>query len=194
MNIFLKIIGIFLFLGVIGLGIFIFMKSKNTEPVSPASEPVGVLPYNSSINDEKEIKSLAENFINIQGSYQLGSFVALREAQSMMTKRYQEETTKYIENGESFFSKKPKEYITYTSMPTDIKITYLDAKKAEITTIVDFSTVFGAYIYLDGNLVQVDRAGKKTTEPLKKEFRKKNVVLSIIRENNLWKVDKITAE
>ncbi len=193
-NLFKIIAIIVILLGLIIAGIFISDKYSGKDQKYPEVSPQVFLPYNPSISDEKAVNQLVKNFISLYGNYQQDSFVSLKEAKELMTVRYREETAKFIEEREKANRDKPKEYITFSSVPTKININYLDSDKADVSVKIDFYTVYGAYLYLDGGLAQVDRFGEKTIMPLENEFKKKQAILFILKEDNLWKVDKIIIE
>lgn len=146
--------------------------------------------------DEKDVKELAENFVSGYGSYQKGTFSSLEETQKMMTKKYQEETTRFIEEKEKEQSlvSAPKEYISYTSIPVKTIPVSLDSKNANVLIDFEYNTFYGVSLYLNEILTTVDQNGEKTTQPLKREMVKKQAIVLLIKEDGLWKVDSIKIE
>lgn len=185
------IIGIAVLLGLVLLGTFISDKYFGNNP-KPGVNPPGVLPYNPPINDEKTVRQLAENFLSGYGSYQKGTFSSLKEVQKMMTKKYQEETARFIEEKEKEQSDAGiKEYISYTSIPAETSLVSLDSGNAEILVDFEYNTFYGVSLYLNGNLTTIDQNGNKTTQPLKREMVKKQAIILMVKEDGLWKVDSI---
>lgn len=177
------------------LGLFFYNRywKNNNGTIQPAISPFVQLPHNISKEEEKTLKSLAENFVSGYGSYQKGTFNSLKEAQKMMTKKYQEETTRFIEEKEKEQSLEsaPKEYISYTSIPTKTTLVSLDSKNANVLIDFEYSIFYGVSLYLNEILTTVDQNGEKTAQPLKREMVKKQATVLMIKENGLWKVDSI---
>lgn len=192
-TIFKIIIIIAVLFGLILAGTFISNKYSGNNPKPSINPPDTQLPISALEKDEKEAKALAENFVSGYGSYQKGTFNSLKEAQKMMTKKYQEETTRFIEEKEKEQSlvSAPKEYISYTSVPTKTTLVSLDSKNANVLIDFEYSTFYGVSLYLNEILTTVDQNGEKTTQPLKREMVKKQATVLMIKENGLWKVDSI---
>lgn len=190
------IIIIAVILGLAWVGFFVKYRYLDKNP-SPAASPSNTkLPSSASVNDEKDVKTLAENFLSGYGSYQKGNFSSLKEVKKMMTKKYQEETARFIEEKEQNTAG-TKEYISYTSIPAKTTIVSLDArdaKSAKVLVNFEYNTFYGVSLYLNGNLTTIDQSGSKTTQPLKRETAKKQAIILMVKEDGLWKVDSIKIE
>lgn len=164
-----------------------FKDDQKLVSISP-----GVLPHNPAISDEKAVEVLAENFVSSYGSYQKGTFNSLNEAKKLMTKKYQEETARFIEEKKYEQNNAPfKEYIIYVSVPEQTTIVALDERDAEVSVNFEQNIFYGAHIYLNGILTTVDQSGNKTSQILEKESIKKQATILIYKEDGLWKVDSI---
>ena len=191
---FVLILVLLLVVATAGLFIYINFFSKKVVTPPPASPTPGQLPYNPYKDDETQVKEIAENFVSLYGSYESGNFKTLRNAESLMTESYKEETEKFIAAKEEEAKKQPKQYLMVNSTPKETNIISLDQTNATVTVDFDSSTTHGAYIYNGGVLVALDEAGKKTTAPLKQEQARKKATLTMIREKGYWKVKKINIE
>jgi len=194
----LKIIGAVIFLALAAwLGLFLYNKynAGGIKPAPAVSPGSGQLPASATKQDEKEVKILAENFLSGYGSYQKGKFSSLKEVKKMMTKKYQEETTRFIEEKEKEQSSAEiKEYITYTSIPVQTTLVSLDPKSAKVLINFERNTFYGVSLYLNGVLTTIDQNGNKTTQSLKRETAKKQAIILMIKEDGMWKVDSIKIE
>lgn len=193
MNSILKIIiGIIILLSVFSFAFFEYNKYQSRiAAVPPSPTPsVGELPASISLEEDNQIKELAENFVSIHETYQKGDLSHLNELKKIMTEKYQEEITRYVEE-KKLSSMEIKEYISYAGIPKQIDFVYSDIGSANVLVVFEHNTFYGASVYIDGTLTAVDQAGKKSTELLKRETVNKQAELLIIKDNGLWKVDSI---
>jgi hypothetical protein len=188
------IIGVIVLIGVVILGIFMYGKYSGEGNAIPSPTPAaGALPYSASVMEEVLIKSVAESFIGGYGSYQKGTFDSLKEVRRMMTKKYQEETTRLIEEKEKEQAANPplKEYISYVSVPEETTVLSTDPQGARVIVIYERNTFHGVNVYVDGVLTTLDESGKKTIQPLRREASRKNASLIMLKEDGTWKVDSV---
>ncbi|MBU4369048.1 hypothetical protein KJ575_05065 [Patescibacteria group bacterium] len=188
------LLGVFVLLFGVWLGISAYNKYwKNSGVNLPAVNPpaTGQLPRNNSKNEEARIKSLAEDFVRVYGSYRLGDFSGLENLREKMTFRLWVEKSEWIKTKKEEFNNQPKRYITFFAFvkKSDI-LSFINGKVAEAEVEYLQTETRGAIIQGEITIKYVNEFGEEKPIPPPTETSKK-IRLKIVKENEEWKVDEI---
>lgn len=189
------LLGVFVLLFGVWLGISAYNKYwKNSGVNLPAVNPpaTGQLPSNNSKDEEARIKSLAEDFVRVYGSYRLGDFSGLENLREKMTFRLWVEKSEWIKTKKEEFNNQPKRYITFSTFPVKSEIIYIGDNKLEAEVEYTQRELKGAMVQGNITIEWVDETGKKNPVPPPPIESLKKIKLVYNKENDKWKVDKIT--
>lgn len=184
------IIGIAVLLGLVLLGTFISDKYSGSNPKPGANPQDGQLPISASEKDEKEIKTLAENFVRIYKTYQLGDFSGLENLKDQMTAKLWQEKAEWIAAKKREMEKQPKRYITYSAFVKSSKIIFNDKDAAEAEINYIQRETKGAMLQGEITIKYVNEFGEDKPTPPAVETPGK-IRLWLVKENGEWKVDQI---
>lgn len=173
------------------LGLFAYNK-YGSEKNSPLNFLHGYLPHWLFKEEEKNIKSLSENFVLRYGNYVLGNFSGLISLQNQMTPELWAKKSVSMDAQKKAIAGQPKRYITFSAPVKKSNIVFYDYNKGEAEIEVEYLQIEikGAYIPDDKTLKYVDEFGEEKPIPPPIETSKK-IRLKLIKENNEWKVDDI---
>lgn len=194
MNIFVKIIiGAITIIGLVVIVMFTYNKNSGGGAMPSPISSIGQLPIYNSVQEEKKVIELAENFVSGYGTFQKGSYSYLRGLTDKMTYKYKNETINFIEEQEQKQSGNYSniEYISYSSIPKKTNILFYNTQTVEAVVDFESNTFYGVHTYRSGTLKTLDQFGNVTSSPLKRELSQKIAVLVILKENGAWKVESI---
>ncbi|MDP3057664.1 MAG: hypothetical protein Q8N37_04080 [bacterium] len=189
--IFKIIIGIAVLLGLVLAGTFISNKYRGGIGSSPSPTPFGgQLPASVSVQEEKKIKDLAENFVRAYGTYQFGDFTNLESLKDKITSRLWGEKENFIKEKKQELENKPKKYITFSLLVKESVVLSQSGDLVEVEVRYTKREMRGATIQGATTIEYVDEDGQtgKSSISFNKEER---AILKFIKEGNEWKVDDI---
>lgn len=174
------------------LGLFFYNRywKNNNGAIPPASYPVGQLPYNISKEEEKTLKSLAENFVVRYKSYILGDFSGLESLKDKMTLELWSEKSAWMDAQKQELAGKPRHYITFSAFSKNSTIVSYDSEKAQVDVEYLQREMKGATIQGEITIKYVNEFGEEKPVPAPTETLKK-IRPWFVKENNEWKVSRI---
>ena len=144
-----------------------------TQPPKPATE------------EEKVIK-LAEDYIEIYGSYRFGDFSNVENLYPQMSKSYQAQIKNWVSQQKAKYASQFKHYGSVITLVQSSKVTLLNQNKAEVKLKARRIEYKGAWI----NDNPIDEFGNPISKVPKREFFQ-DVQVKLIKEDGLWKVNEI---
>lgn len=171
------------------LGLFLYNRYwKNSgEAIPPASSLSGQLPYNIPKEEEKNLKSLAENFVVRYGSYTLGDFSGLEGLKDQMTSELWRKKSQWMETEKQKSAGQPRHYITFSAFSKKSIIVSYNNEKAEAEVEYLQTETKGAMIQGGITIKYVNEFGYEKPIPPPQEIFKK-LRLKIIKESNEWRI------
>lgn len=189
-----KIIGAVIFLALAAwLGLFLYNKYNAGNGINPnptIAPGFGQLPASATKQDEKEVKTLAENFVRIYKTYQLGDFSGLESLKDQMTAKLWLEKAEWIAAKKQEIKNQPKRYITYSALLKSSKIIFSDKDTIEIEVNYIQRETKGAMLQGQVTIKYVNEFGEEKAIPPPIETSEK-IRLWFTKEGSEWKVYRI---
>jgi len=171
-------------------------KPSNNTPVVanlPANQPINnqvnlpvtTQPPKPATEEEKVIK-LAEDYIEIYGSYKFGDFSNVGNLYPQMSKNYQAQMKNWISQQKAKYASQSKHYGSVITLVQSSKVILLNQNEAEVKLKARRIEYKGAWI----NDNPIDEFGNPISEVPKREFFQ-DVQVKFIKEDGSWKVNGI---
>jgi len=180
------------------IGLMFFRKNEPANNNSP-DNPVIITPEKPKIDaetaDKNALKYRAEMFTSIYYSFPWGNFSNIESLYEEMSESLAKTEKSKVESMKNRLMGQPIQYQTQRSTAVSSEILSYDKKKADVNVTFDTSFLGGALVQRD-TMVWVDRNGNQIQgdeNSLIFYKEQKTIMLSLIKEGDIWKVDKIDA-
>ncbi len=167
-----------------------YWKSGSTD-IPAANTQVDQLPRNISREEEVKIKSLADDFVRVYGTYKFGDFSGLESLKDKMTAGLWSAEAEWIKTKKREIENQPKRYIAFSTFvkKTDI-VSRVEDRETDVEVSYNQTETRGAVVQGDVTIKYVNEFGEEKPIPPPTETSQK-ILLKIVKENNEWKVNSI---